>query len=193
MGNDSFTRNILYTLAITSMIFFSVNMAKAQDLYHTTNGRVLLIVPVGDSVINLHSQKLFAELDYKEAYFKMTLPANSLYSGVDSLDAVISSMEDAKIILAGQLNITKSGEGEDKIDTGKHPPKTFEFRATLNYKTSDLPISGTGSLEHIEGGSHLKCVLGLTFEVSAEFLQNRLSESKNIKVHIHQLVLDQTL
>ncbi|WP_148230069.1 hypothetical protein [Marivirga tractuosa] len=166
-------------------------MAKAQDLYHTTNGRVLLIVPVGDSVINLHSQKLFAELDYKEAYFKMTLPANSLYSGVDSLDAVISSMEDAKIILAGQLNITKSGE--DKIDTGKHPPKTFEFRATLNYKTSDLPISGTGSLEHIEGGSHLKCVLGLTFEVSAEFLQNRLSESKNIKVHIHQLVLDQTL
>jgi|TARA_R110002124_G_scaffold191145_1_gene358578 hypothetical protein len=40
------------------MIFFSVNMAKAQDLYHTANGRVLLIVPVGDSVINLHSQEL---------------------------------------------------------------------------------------------------------------------------------------
>lgn len=110
----------------------------------------------------------------------MTLPANSLYSGVDSLDASFPLWRMLKLYWRAAEH-HKSGEGEDKIDTGKHSPKTFEFRATLNYKTSDLPISGIGSLEHIEGGSHLKCVLGLTFEVSAEFLQNRLSESKILK------------
>ena len=193
MGSSSLFKSTLFLVSVIAMIFSNINLAKAQNQYHTTNGRMILTVPVGDSVINLHSQKLLVELDYKEANFKMKLPIISLHSGVDSLDSIISSLEEQEVTLVGALYIENSGDGQNKIDTSKHPPMTFEFSANMSYKQTDLPITGTGSLEHIEGGSHMKCILGLTFEFRGDFLKNRSLEGKNIKVHIHQLVLDQTL
>ncbi|GAA0893550.1 hypothetical protein GCM10009122_32290 [Fulvivirga kasyanovii] len=193
MGSSSLVKTTLFLAFVIAMIFSNINLAKAQNQYHTTNGRVMLTVPVGDSVINLHSQKLLVELDYKEANFKMKLPIISLHSGADSLDTIISSLEDQEVTLVGKLYIENSSDSQDKIDTSKHPPMTFEFSAKMSYKQTDLPVTGTGSLEHIKGGSHLKCILGLTFEFKADFLQNKSLENENIKVHIHQLVLDQTL
>ena len=81
--------------------------------------------------------------------------------------------------------------GMDHIETSNHSPFQFDFRGILSYKGNNLPVTGIGRLEHIDGG-YVSCLLSFKFTLKGDILPEELLKRhtvEDISVEVLQSIL----
>lgn len=176
----------IFVLSVCSLVNFNVN---AQDIYYTSKGTLQIVSLDGDSSANVTSSDVAIILNYETAHFVMRFEANSLRTGVDSLDHMLDSLEDITIRYKGHFDL-------DYIKTEKNRPQEFEVQGRLEIDGKDYgPVNGAGVIEHVAAGSY-PCLLNLAFNIDTYDLEHDLElpfTFHKFRIELNQAILNKEL
>ncbi len=172
-------KSILITIVIVS--FFE---GKAQDVYRTQNGNMVITAISADTILKITTKELLVLLNYEDAKFEMKMDKSTFYTGNDSLDKKLALMKYDIIEFNGKL-------GVEYINTNGHPLLNFEVQGVIS--TNNKTINGTGKLEHLSSRGAFSCLLTLKFNVKKDDLGinvEGLDLKDDIQIEIVQIVLN---
>ncbi len=173
---------IKYILIFITLISFFEG--KAQDVYRTQNGNMVITAVSADTILKLTTKELLILLSYEDAKFEMRMDKSTFYTGNDSLDQKLKLMKYDIIKFNGKLDI-------EYINTKGHPPLDFEVEGVIS--TNNNTIIGTGRLEHISSRGTFSCLLTLKFNLKLEDLGLKiegLDLKEDVQIEIAQIVLN---
>ncbi|HNP94021.1 MAG TPA: hypothetical protein PKJ63_00285 [Cyclobacteriaceae bacterium] len=136
-------------------------------------------------MITAHSKQVQVMLDYQSSAFEFRLALADLHTGIDSLDLRLRD-QTKSFVLKGKFSLYE-------IQTTQHPPQNFTFAAILetgNGRTSE--VTGTGRLEHIDGGEEMACELAAYFDTTLSELglhEDSASGKQVVKVQFYKTIL----
>lgn len=160
-----------------------------QRIYHTPKGVIQIAAQNPDSLLTIKGNYVSIILNYETADFVMRFDANSLTTGVDSLDQVLQSMEDFTIRYKGHFEL-------NYIKTEKHLAQDFEVAGRLDINGVDYgEIKGEGHIEHVVKSTY-PCLLSLKFTIDKNDLEEELNlpiQWETLQVEVNQAILDKEL
>ena len=177
------------TISKICLLLFSLiilTQGKAQDVYRTQNGSMLITTISADTILKITTKELLVLLNYEDAKFQMKMDKSTFYTGNDSLDKKLALMKYDIIEFNGKLDV-------EYINTNGHPPLEFEVKGILS--TNQNEIKGTGRLEHISSRGTFSCLLTLKFNLKLKDLGLKVKElnlKEDIQIEIVQNVLNKS-
>lgn len=180
---------LLVFLCFSSTVKAQNDGSYKQQIYYTPKGVMKLVAEGADSVLNITSNDVSIILNYETSDFVLRFDANSLRTGIDSLDAKLDSLEDYTIRYKGHLEL-------NYIKTEKHLPQDFEVSGRLEVENQDYGlIKGKGHIEHVADGTY-PCLLSMRFSVIKGDLEKELTLPiawDRINIEVDQAILDKEL
>lgn len=176
-------QSIYITAFILCGIIF-LPQIKAQDVYRTQNGDMLITVVSNDSILKIINKELVIYLNYETARFNIKMDKSNFKTGIDSLDKKLAQLKYEIIEYEGKLDI-------QNINTEGHSPLDFNVEGVLS--TNNNKIKGTGHLEHISNRGTYSCLLTLKFNINKNDLGLNLKNiviEDDIQINIIQNVLN---
>lgn len=176
--------NYITAFILCQIIFLP--QVKAQDIYRTQNGDMLITVVSNDSILKITNKELFIQLSYETARFTMKMDKSNFKTGIDSLDKRLAQLKYDIIEFKGKLDI-------EYINTAGHPPLDFKVEGIIS--TNQKTISGDGHLDHISSRGLYSCLLTLKFNLKINDLGlnfEGLNLKEDIQIDIVQTVLNKS-
>ncbi len=176
----------LYKSSLLLISLFILTQGRAQDVYRTQDGHMIITAISADTILKLTTKELLVLLDYEDARFKMKMDKSTFYTDNDSLDKKLALMKYEIIEFNGKLDI-------EYINTNGHPPLDFEVEGVIS--TNNHIIKGTGHLEHISSRGRISCLLTLKFNIKKDDLGLKiegLNLKDDIQIEIVQVILNKS-
>lgn len=186
-------RSYLLVIAIwlgVSGFSFAQDQARyVQRIYYTPKGVIQINAMSPDTLLSIKGNYVSIILNYETAHFVMRFDANTLSTGVDSLDQLLAQMEDYTIRYKGHFEL-------NYIKTEKHLAQDFEVTGRLEIDGTDYgEVKGSGHIEHVVKSTY-PCLLNLTFSIDQNELEKELQLPipwETLKVEVNQAILDKEL
>lgn len=138
------------------------NSSYSQDIYYTRDAALFLNGQLDGEAIKAKTKKLGITLNYETTLITIRFLVNSLETGIDSIDNMLSK-NTAEVIFEGKL-------GLEYVNTSDHPPLKFNTEGSLIINDSKSLIRGMGELHHIETSEQYACRLGLIMQLNLKEL-----------------------
>ncbi|HCR54435.1 MAG TPA: hypothetical protein DIW27_08470 [Cytophagales bacterium] len=157
--------------------------ALGQNTYRSKDGSLSVTIVYQGQLITAHTKKVHVSLDYETSAFVFRLAPADLHTGIDSLDRKLSR-QTTNFVLKGNFGLSE-------IRTTQHPPQDFLFSGTLvTGQGKKTEISGTGRLEHIDGGEEMACELAAYFDTTPDAIGIESKEGeRTVKVQFYKTIL----
>lgn len=157
--------------------------ALGQDTYRSKDGSLSITIVYQGQLITAHTRQVQVSLDYETSAFVFRLAPSDLHTGIDSLDRKLSR-QTTYFVLRGNFGLSE-------IRTTQHPPQDFLFTGTLiTGEGRRTEISGTGRLEHIDGGEEMACELAAYFDTTPDAIGIESKEGeRTVKVQFYKTIL----
>ncbi len=157
-----------------------------QRIYYTPKGVIQINAQDADSLISIKGSYVSIILNYETAHFVMRFDANTLSTGVDSLDHILGQMEQFTVRYKGHFEL-------NYIKTEKHLAQDFEVTGRLEIGGNDYgELKGKGRIEHVVKSTY-PCLLNLTFTINKDDLEKELELPipwETLQVEVNQAILD---
>lgn len=179
-------KQLTYITAFILCGIIFLPQVKAQDIYRTQNGDMIITAIAADTVFKVTTKKLFILLNYENANIIIKMDKSNFKIGIDSLDKRLAKLKYNIIEFKGKLDI-------EYINTIDHPPLDFKVEGILS--TNQNIISGDGHLEHISNRGLYSCLLTLKFNLKINDLGlnfEGLNLKEDIQIDIVQTVLNKS-
>lgn len=157
--------------------------ASGQDTYRSKDGSLSVTSVYQGQILTAHSKQVQVSLDYETSAFVFRLALADLHTGVDSLDRKLRSQTTA-FVLKGNFSLSE-------IRTTQHPPQDFVLTGKLETSQGRITeITGTGRLEHIDGGEEMACELAAYFDTTPYAIGiDSAKTEQTVKVQFYKTIL----
>lgn len=157
---------------------------RAQEIhgeYRTMDGQMIVTGHVGDSTLQMKTNRLVIALNYETAELVIRINPSTVKNVSDPATKDPFVNTNTQVLFEGKLSL-------DRVITQKHPPLDFDVEGYLFNDDQWTWIRGTGHLEHIHGDEYA-CVLNMEFEIAPGLLSIQWPGDDQVKVQIIQTIL----
>lgn len=171
---------------ILIILLVSYYKVKAQKIYRSDEGHILMMTLVDDKPVKAESHKLALYLDYDSKEVKGVLDLKTLSTDIPVINTILQEQEDPLI-----LRFTGTVPSVDFLSK-RHDPINFNWLVDINYQGKSFKSQFKATITHIEQGVRMSCLISARGQVlvSDTGLDSSIQGLDNtIEVQFAQLVL----
>lgn len=177
-------KKLFVVMSTVAMISIIPTRSVAQEVgkqYRTMEGEMTITGRVGDSTLEMNTNRLVVALNYETAELVIRLNPRTVSSNSRGANqgSFVNTFTD--VLFKGKLGI-------DYVITQQHPPLDFTVEGYLYNADQQTWITGTGHLEHIHADEYA-CILNMDFEVAPSVLSIDWPGEDKVQIRIIHTVL----
>lgn len=159
----------------------------SQQIYRIIRGDIIITMKYKDSVLEAKSNQLIETIDYETSQITFTVPYETLYTGIDSIDHQLRALKHMELKFIGKMDLT--------VNTLNSSLQKFNIEGTMISATPPTAAFGKGDLICYNAGHNgvtPSCMLTLTMKTTLTVLNLKqifIYAHNDIQIDIRQSLL----
>lgn len=159
----------------------------SQQIYRIVKGDIIITMKYKDSVLEAKSNQLIETIDYETSQITFTVPYETLYTGIDSIDTQLRALKYMELKFIGKMDLT--------VNTSNSSVQKFNIEGTIISASPPTAALGNGNLICYNPGDNgvtPSCMLTLTMKTTLTTLNLKqifIYANNEIQIDIRQSLL----
>lgn len=173
---------LLFLLAFSNNIY-----SQSQQIYRIIKGDIIITMKYNDTTaVEAKSNQLIETIDYETSQITFTVPYETLYTGIDSIDNLLRTLKYMELKFIGKIDLT--------VNTLNTSLQKFNIEGAIISATPPVAAFGNGNLICYNSGDGVvpSCMLTLTMKTTLTTLNLKdifRGAQNEIQIDIRQSLL----